>query len=195
MGYILKNTSGLINTVLTDAGRQAMSKGLFDIAYFQVGDSEVCYDCVDGNISTFNVLQADYNIQNKTPVPQKNKAEIKYPLFVDSNSGSTFGIPFQNSQIDDIFNSAAPLGFFTGDSGSFSAFTTSAYTYSSSWIADLSTFASGNTFQLSYSACQSYTANTQVGDYCVVYMDGVGGCGTWLDGALSRYYGFGCGGG
>jgi hypothetical protein len=179
MGYILKNTSGLINTVLTDAGRQAMSKGLFDIAYFQVGDSEVCYDCVDGNISTFNVLQADYNIQNKTPVPQKNKAEIKYPLFVDSNSGSTFGIPFQNSQIDDIFNSAAPLGFFTGDSGSFSAFTTSAYTYSSSWIADLSTFASGNTFQLSYSACQSYTANTQVGDYCVVYMDGVGGCGTW----------------
>ena len=58
MGYILKNTSGLINTVLTDAGRQAMSKGLFDIAYFQVGDSEVCYDCVDGNISTFNVLQA-----------------------------------------------------------------------------------------------------------------------------------------
>ena len=179
MGYILKNTSGLINTVLTDAGRQAMSKGLFDIVYFQVGDSEVCYDCVDGNISTFNVLQADYNIQNKTPVPQKNKAEIKYPLFVDSNSGSTFGIPFQNSQIDDIFNSAAPLGFFTGDSGSFSAFTTSAYTYSSSWIADLSTFASGNTFQLSYSACQSYTANTQVGDYCVVYMDGVGGCGTW----------------
>ena len=179
MGYILKNTSGLINTVLTDAGRQAMSKGLFDIAYFQVGDSEVCYDCVDGNISTFNVLQADYNIQNKTPVPQKNKAEIKYPLFVDSNSGSTFGIPFQNSQIDDIFNSAAPLGFFTGDSGSFSAFTTSAYTYSSSWIADLSTFASGNTFQLSYSTCQSYTANTQVGDYCVVYMDGVGGCGTW----------------
>jgi hypothetical protein len=156
-----------------------MSKGLFDIVYFQVGDSEVCYDCVDGNISTFNVLQADYNIQNKTPVPQKNKAEIKYPLFVDSNSGSTFGIPFQNSQIDDIFNSAAPLGFFTGDSGSFSAFTTSAYTYSSSWIADLSTFASGNTFQLSYSACQSYTANTQVGDYCVVYMDGVGGCGTW----------------
>jgi len=179
MGYILKNTSGLINTVLTDAGRQSMSKGLFDIVYFQVGDSEVCYDCVDGNISTFNVLQADYNIQNKTPVPQKNKAEIKYPLFVDSNSGSTFGIPFQNSQIDDIFNSAAPLGFFTGDSGSFSAFTTSAYTYSSSWIADLSTFASGNTFQLSYSACQSYTANTQVGDYCVVYMDGVGGCGTW----------------
>lgn len=179
MGYILKNTSGLINTVLTDAGRQAMSKGLFDIAYFQVGDSEVCYDCVDGNISTFNVLQADYNIQNKTPVPQKNKAEIKYPLYVDSNSGATFGIPFQNSQVDDIFNSAAPLGFFTGSSGSFSAFTTSAYTYSSSWIADLSTFASGNTFDLSYDACQSYTANTQAGDYCVVYMDGVGDCGTW----------------
>jgi hypothetical protein len=179
MGYILKNTSGLINTVLTDAGRQAMSKGLFDIAYFQVGDSEVCYDCVDGDISTFNVLQAEYNVQNNTPVPQKNKSEIKYPLFVDSNSGSTVGIPFQNSQVDDIYNSASPLGFFTGNSGSFSAFTTSAYTYSSSWRANLSTFASGNTFAASYSACNTFSANTQPGDFCVIYMDGNGACGSW----------------
>jgi hypothetical protein len=41
MGYILKDTSALVVTKLTDYGRMQMSRGLFDIAYFQVGDSEV----------------------------------------------------------------------------------------------------------------------------------------------------------
>ena len=44
MGYILKNTTALINSKLTDVGRQKLSQGLFDIRYFQVGDSEVNYD-------------------------------------------------------------------------------------------------------------------------------------------------------
>ena len=43
MGYIIKNTSGLINTQITDTGRKYLSQGNFNIAYFQVGDSEVCY--------------------------------------------------------------------------------------------------------------------------------------------------------
>ena len=46
MAYIIKNTSGLINTRVTDTGRQKLSEGNFRIAYFQVGDSEVCYDKV-----------------------------------------------------------------------------------------------------------------------------------------------------
>ena len=44
MGYIIKNTSGLINTRLTDAGRQKLSQGNFNISYFQIGDSEVSYN-------------------------------------------------------------------------------------------------------------------------------------------------------
>ena len=44
MGYILKNTSGLINTKITDAARQKLSQGRFNIAYFQIGDSEMLYD-------------------------------------------------------------------------------------------------------------------------------------------------------
>lgn len=43
MGYIIKNTSGILNTRITDVGRRAISKGQFNIAYFQVGDSEIDY--------------------------------------------------------------------------------------------------------------------------------------------------------
>jgi len=41
MGFILKNTSGLINSKLTDTARQMLSQGKFNITYFQVGDSEM----------------------------------------------------------------------------------------------------------------------------------------------------------
>ena len=44
MAYILKNTSGLVNTRVTDTGRQKLSQGNFKISYFQVGDSEISYD-------------------------------------------------------------------------------------------------------------------------------------------------------
>ena len=41
MSYIIKNTSALINTRMTDVGRRRLSQGNFNIKYFQVGDSEV----------------------------------------------------------------------------------------------------------------------------------------------------------
>ena len=67
MGYILKNTSGLINTRLTDTGRQYLSEGNFNITYFQIGDSEVCYDCAPGvSESDGFVLEPSYNAQNST---------------------------------------------------------------------------------------------------------------------------------
>ena len=46
MGYILKNTSALINTKITDAARLKLAKGDFNIKYFQIGDSEVSYNVV-----------------------------------------------------------------------------------------------------------------------------------------------------
>lgn len=46
MSYILKNTSGLISTKLTDTGRIKLSEGNFNISYFQIGDSEVSYDVI-----------------------------------------------------------------------------------------------------------------------------------------------------
>ena len=181
MGYIKKDTTALLNTTLTDAGRQAISQGSFNISYFQVGDSEVCYDCIpNGNLSSFHVLQAQQNAQNSSPIPQKNKMHVKYPLFVDSTSGSTWGIPFANPQIDDIFNTAAPRGFFTGSTGSFSAFTSSAYTMSSNFIANIGLMSSGRTLTVNYNPCSTpYSANTTVGGFVAIYMDGTGDCSSW----------------
>ena len=46
MGYILKNsTQGAIVARLTDAGRQKLSEGKLNISLFQLGDSEICYNC------------------------------------------------------------------------------------------------------------------------------------------------------
>jgi hypothetical protein len=178
MGYIKKDTTALLNTTLTDAGRQAISQGSFNISYFQVGDSEVCYDCIpNGNLSSLHVLQTQQNAQNSSPIPQKNKMNIKYPIFVDSTSGNTWGIPFSNPQIDNVFNTASPRGFFTGSTGSFSAFTSSAYTMSSNFIADIGSMNSGRTLTVNYSACStSFSSNTTVGGFVAIYMDGNGDC-------------------
>ena len=44
MAYIIKNTSGLVNTRVTDTGRKKLSQGNFNISYFQIGDSEISYE-------------------------------------------------------------------------------------------------------------------------------------------------------
>jgi hypothetical protein len=164
MSYIIKNTSALINTLMTDAARKKISQGKFDIAYFQVGDSEVCYNCVSNmDMVNYNVLMPQYNAQNLSPVPQKNRMHVKYPLFIDSTSGSTFGIPFDNSYIDNVYNSAAPRGFFTGSTGSsisFSAFTSSAYTINPNFIVDNTTITSGNVLTLSATSINPSVSGT-----------------------------------
>ena len=171
MSYIIKNTSALINTQLTDVARKKLSQGKFDIAYFQVGDSEVCYNCVNGmNLVDSNVLMPQYNAQNMAPIPDRNRMNIKYPLFVDSTSGSTFGIPFDDSYIDDVFNSAAPRGFFTG----LTAYTTSAYTLNPNFIIDNTTLASGNTITLSSSIIDlSVSGTVSEGDFITIFTNGL----------------------
>jgi hypothetical protein len=62
MAYILKNTSGLINTRITDIGREKMSQGNFNIRYFQVGDSEISYNAITGyNQTNTVVLEPAFN--------------------------------------------------------------------------------------------------------------------------------------
>ena len=66
MGFIIKNTAGLINTRITDTGRQLLSQGNFNISYFQVGDSEVSYNTLTGtsyNQSSNNILEPNFNSQ------------------------------------------------------------------------------------------------------------------------------------
>ena len=79
MGFIIKNTSGLINTRITDIGREKMSQGNFNITYFQIGDSEVSYTAVPNYNSTNNsILMPAFNAQNDTGSPQSNKQNINY---------------------------------------------------------------------------------------------------------------------
>ena len=165
MGYIIKDTAALINTKLTDAGRKKISEGGFNISYFQVGDSEVCYDCISGaDLSTGMVLDSEYNAQNLSPLPQKSKSNVKYPLLVTDQSTNTYGIPISEPVIDNIYNTAATLGFFTGNTtytysnvidDSFSAQTTSAYTINPNFVIDMSNLSSGDTVTLTASTINS----------------------------------------
>ena len=134
MGYIIKNTAGLINTKITDTGRKYLSQGNFNISYFQIGDSEVCYDCASGvSLSSGYVLVPPYNAQNSTGAPESNRQNVKYPFYLQGTSGSTYGIPSLQSTETDVYNHTGTLGFFTGSPGSFSAITSSAYTETSNY--------------------------------------------------------------
>lgn len=164
MSYIIKNTAALINTLVTDAGRKKISQGKFDISYFQVGDSEVCYNCVNNlDPVNLNVLMPQYNTQNLAPVPQKNRMEIKYPIYLDSTSGSTFGIPFDASYIDSVYNSAAPRGFFnpsTGTPTNYSAYTTSAYTINPNFVVPNTGITSGTVLTISATSINPSVSGT-----------------------------------
>ena len=194
MAYIIKNTSGLINTRLTDVGRRKLSQGNFNIRYFQIGDSEVNYKVIPNyNQSNGTILEAAYNAQNNSGTPQSNKGHMKYPYYLNGNSGNTYGIPFQDSRVDSVFNTAAPRGFFTGSPGSWSAKTTSpsspiipppcpvqypdVYTISSNYITDLCNKCSPDTIILTEDFCNPTTGTPQVGDIAVIYYDGEGSCG------------------
>lgn len=110
MGYIDKTTSPLINTKITDAGRMKIAQGNFNIKYFQVGDSEVCYN--DQNFQNFTdsmVLQSEENYQNLVPF-EVNKTAVKYPLLLDENNQNTFGIVFSDAKVDSVHNRAFVAG-------------------------------------------------------------------------------------
>ena len=116
MAYILKNTSGLINTRITDTGREKMSQGSFNISYFQIGDSEISYNVISNFDQTNTViLEPSFNSANSAPVPSANVQNIKYPYYVDGNAGSTYGIPFMDSVVSNVYNVAPMRGFFSAN--------------------------------------------------------------------------------
>ena len=178
MGYIIKNTSALLNTKVTDAARKKMSEGTFNITYFQIGDSEVCYNCVDGlTLEDGMILDSEYNSQNLSPIPEKNKGNIKYPIKVTSNNTNTYGLPVKASYIDNIFNTASPRGFFnTGSTSNFNVIRTgTAYTVNPNFVFDVTDLDSGNTISLTADIIDSsVSGNTKSGDYAVMYFGQTG---------------------
>ena len=182
MAYIIKNTSGLINTWITDVGRRNISQGNFSISYFQIGDSEVSYNAVANYNQTNNdILMPAFNAQNDTGSPQSNKQNIKYPYYVQGGDGGTYGIPFLDNKIQPVYNSAGPKGFFVtgGTQGSWTAQTSSAYTVTSNYQVDMTTLTGQTTIdiQLDPAFCAITSGTPSINDYVTLILDGNGGCG------------------
>ena len=184
MSYIIKNTSGLINTRLTDVGRRNISQGNLSISYFQIGDSEVSYSAATNyNIVNNNILMPAFNAQNDTGSPQSNKQNIKYPYYVQGNSGGTYGIPFLDNKIQPVYNSAGPKGFFVtgGTQGNWTAQTSSAYTVTSNYWVDMTTLTGQTTLdiELDPAFCAITSGTPSINDYITIIFDGNGGCGNF----------------
>jgi len=182
MSYIIKNTSGLINTRLTDVGRRNISQGNFSISYFQIGDSEVSYSAATNyNIVNNNILMPAFNAQNDTGSPQSNKQNIKYPYYIQGSSGGTYGIPFLDNKIQPVYNSAGPKGFFVtgGTQGNWTAQTSSAYTVTSNYWVDMTTLTGQTTLNIEIDPafCAITSGTPSINDYITLIFDGNGGCG------------------
>jgi hypothetical protein len=182
MGYILKNTSGLINTRITDTGRQKISQGNFNISYFQIGDSEVSYNAIpQTQYNQYNnwILEPSFNAQNSAGVPQSNKENIKYPYYVDGNAGNTYGIPFMQSIVSPVYNTASPRGFFLGTTTkqgtSWSAITTGDYAINSNYVIKMNSLVGTNVIDVSAITCNNQAVrNYKVGDFITIIYDGNG---------------------
>jgi hypothetical protein len=176
MAYIIKNTSGLINTRITDVGRRNISQGNFNISYFQIGDSEVSYNAATNyNIVNNNILMPAFNAQNDTGTPRSNKQNIKYPYYVQGGAGNTYGIPFLDSQFQSVYNSAGVKGFFT--TGGTSAQTSSAYTVTSNYLVDMTTLSGQTSIDITLDYCAATTGTPSINDYITIFFDPNGGCG------------------
>jgi hypothetical protein len=190
MSYIIKNTAGLINTRVTDVGRRYISQGNFNIAYFQIGDSEVNYSAVTNyNQVNNNILMPAFNAQNDTGSPESNKQNVKYPYYVQGGAGNTYGIPYMDSVVQEVYNSAGPKGFFT--SANTQIQTSSAYTITSNYWVDMSTLTGQTSITVDYdinACCTGCTSGTpQVNDFITLVLDGNGGCGTFSTNQVLTY--------
>ena len=179
MAYILKNTSGLVNTRVTDTGRQKLSEGNFNISYFQIGDSEVSYNTLPNTYNQPNsvVLEPPFNTQNSAGVPQSNRQAVKYPYYVDGSAGNTYGIPYMDSIVEPVFNRAPLRGFFTGNTTAttinWSALTNNNYVVSSNYVVDMGCFSGGTEITLVYSGSNLTNDGTpSVGDFITIFYDG-----------------------
>jgi hypothetical protein len=187
MSYIVKNTTGIINTRLTDAGRRKLSQGNFNISYFQVGDSEVCYNCTSSlDESTLNILIPQYNAQNNSGLPQSNKGNIKYPFYLDQTSGTTWGIPFENASIDDFFNQTVSRGPFTGSSFQ----TSSAYTTNSNYSFSFSDLTGTTNLEITYNPICDADEFPEVGQILALFYDpnSGSGCGSITGSYMTEFY-------
>lgn len=109
MSFLNNNNSEFLSARITQKGRNAISKGNFNISYFQIGDSEFDYTTP---FSGFTGLGgAPYQ---KVMSPFDKESGIKYPYQIDSTTGSTsYGNPIENSSINTLRNVMGPAGYIS----------------------------------------------------------------------------------
>jgi hypothetical protein len=191
MSFILKNTSGLVNTRLTDTGRLKLSQGNFNISYFQIGDSEVSYNTLplSYNQGKTNILDAAFNAQNSSGAPETNKQNVKYPYYTTGSDGNTYGIPFMDSSVTPIFNRAAMRGFFNGNltatTINWSAMTDNKHVINSNFVISMSGLTGGTVITLISSECNSEIVRMpSIGDIITIFYDGNGNSNCFCGGEI-----------
>ena len=186
MGVILKETQGLVVTRLTDVGRRKISQGNFNISYFQIGDSEINYTAVtDYNFANSMVLDPPFNAHNNAGVPQSTKNNVKYPMYLIGSSGVTYGIPYQASAVDEVFNNTTPAGFFTQDSQYCFKYVYNGICVNSQYVSLLSIYNGSQSVNIFSSPCSdSATGVITSGMKVAIWMRGTGIPATCGDGAF-----------
>lgn len=179
MAYIIKNTSGLVNTRVTDTGRQRLSEGNFRITYFALGDSEVSYNKLPNTYNQANtvILEPEFNAQNSSGVPESNRQYIKYPYLVDEGQTNIYGIPFMDSGVEAVYNRAAMRGFFTGNTTAstinWSALVNNSYVVTPNYVVNMSSLNGTNEITVQRLDSNPQNDNTpSVGDFITIYYDG-----------------------
>jgi hypothetical protein len=179
MAYIIKNTAGLVNTRVTDTGRQRLSEGNFRITYFALGDSEVSYNKLPDTYNQANtvVLEPEFNSQNSSGVPESNRQYIKYPYLVDEGQTNIYGIPFMDSGIESVYNRAAMRGFFSGNTTAstvnWKALVNNSYVITPNYVVNMSSLNGTNEITVQRMDCNTQNDNTpSVGDFITIYYDG-----------------------
>ena len=174
MSYIIKTTSGLLNTRITDVGRKAISRGNFNISYFQVGDSEIDYSVDDP--SKNNVLMPFFNAHNDTGVNGSNKHNVKYPYYLGGVSGTTYGIPFNDAVAQEFYNLEKSKGFFVSGSSNWSYQTSTGYTINPNYSVLFSNVFRTNSIVIEYDFCSQSKGVPSVGDFLYITFDKVATC-------------------
>jgi hypothetical protein len=179
MAYIIKNTSGLVNTRVTDTGRQRLSEGNFRITYFALGDSEVSYNELPSTYNQSNtvILEPQFNAQNSSGVPESNRQYIKYPYLVTQGETNIYGIPFMDAGIESVYNRAAMRGFFSGITSAstidWKALVNNSYVVSPNYVVNMYTLSGTNEINVYTLGGNILNTNTpQVGDFITIYYDG-----------------------
>jgi len=105
MSFLQSNSSGILPARITQYGRRKIAQGNFNIAYFQIGDSEFDY--------AFSEFDGMNNPPQKVLTPLDKDSQVKYPYKVSESTltGTTYGIPLQFSETKIVTNNIGPAGY------------------------------------------------------------------------------------